>query len=62
LSSETEKSPRRVLHRVVEHPADSVRSFLEQRSARRASDSPSEREGKRINSLEVEATGKSQEG
>jgi hypothetical protein len=62
LSSEIEKSPRRDLHRVVEHPVDSTRSFLDQRSARRASDSPYEREGRRINSLEVEATGKSQEG
>jgi hypothetical protein len=62
LSLEAEKSPRMDLHRVVEHPVDSTRSLLEQRSARRASDSPYEREGKRINSLEVEATGKDQEG
>jgi hypothetical protein len=60
LSSEIEKSPRRDLHRVVEHPADSARSFLSKESARRASDSPSEGEGKRVNSLEVEATGKAQ--
>jgi hypothetical protein len=34
--------------------------LLEKESARRASDSPSEGEGKRVNSLEVEATGKAQ--
>jgi hypothetical protein len=31
LSSEIEKIPRRYLHRVVEHPADSGRSFLSKR-------------------------------
>jgi hypothetical protein len=35
--------------------------LLEQEIARRASDSPSEGEGIRIDSLEVEATGKAQE-
>jgi hypothetical protein len=34
--------------------------LLEQENARRALDSPSEGEGKRVNSLEVEATGKDQ--
>jgi hypothetical protein len=34
--------------------------LLEQKSARRASDSPSEGEGKRVNSLEFEAIGKDQ--
>jgi hypothetical protein len=60
LSSETKKSPRRDIHRVVEHPADSTRSLIQQRSARKASDSPSEGEEKRVNPLDVEATGKAQ--
>jgi hypothetical protein len=34
--------------------------LLEQESDKRASDFPSEGEGKRVNSLEVEATGKTQ--
>jgi hypothetical protein len=34
--------------------------LLEQESARRASDSPSKGEGKRVNPLEVKATGKYQ--
>ena len=42
LSLGIEKSPRRDLYRVAEHPVDSTRRFLEQRSARRASDSLSE--------------------
>jgi len=60
LSSETKKSPRKDPHRVFEYPANSARSFLEKRSVGRASDFPPEREGKMINSLEVEAIGKSQ--
>jgi len=47
LSSGIEKSPRKYLHRVVEHPVVSTRSFLEKRSVRRASDSPSEGEGRK---------------
>jgi len=34
--------------------------LLEKESARRASDSPTNGEGKRVNSLEIEAIGKSQ--
>jgi hypothetical protein len=45
------KSPQKDLHRVAEHPADSAIRLLEQRSARRASNYPSEGEGKRIEFL-----------
>jgi hypothetical protein len=46
------KNPLRDLHRVVEHPADSARSCLRQRIARRASKySPSVGEERRIKSL-----------
>jgi hypothetical protein len=44
---EMNKSPRKDLHRVVEHLVVLARSFLEQRSARRASYFPSEGEGRK---------------
>jgi hypothetical protein len=37
-----EKNPRKDLHRVVEHPANSAIRLLEKESARRASNYPSE--------------------
>jgi hypothetical protein len=46
------KNPLRDLHRVAEHPADSTRSCLRLRIARRASKhSPYEGEGRKIKSL-----------
>jgi hypothetical protein len=53
LSSETKKSPRKDLHRVAEHPADSTRSFLSKRVPGGHQILHLREKEKRVNPLEV---------
>jgi hypothetical protein len=60
LSSETEKSSRSDLHRVVEHPADLARVFLRKRVPGGHQILHLREKEKGFNPLEVEATRKYQ--